>query len=184
MLDRLWNLFMLQLKKVNCDSSVMIQGRIFIHGNKGAIKIGENSTLISTPIVNPTSGFSHCYLRTENDGFINIGRNVGISHANITSFSGITIEDNVLIGSGVKIWDIDFHSIRYKDRMNTQEKNIKSFPIHIKEGAFIGACSLILKGVTIGKNSVIGAGSIVTQDIPDNVVWAGNPAKFRKKISG
>lgn len=46
----------------------------------------------------------------------------------------------------------------------------------------IGACSIVLKGVTIGKNSVVGAGSVVTKSIPDNEVWAGNPAKFIRKV--
>lgn len=55
-------------------------------------------------------------------------------------------------------------------------------PVRIKSGAWIGGHSIILKGVTIGKNSVIGAGSIVTHDIPDNEVWAGNPAKYIKKF--
>lgn len=53
--------------------------------------------------------------------------------------------------------------------------------VRIKEGAFIGISTIILKPVTIGKNAIIGAGSVVTKDIPDNEVWAGNPAKFIKK---
>ena len=60
--------------------------------------------------------------------------------------------------------------------------NIIDKPVRIKSGAWIGGHSIILKGVTIGKNSVIGAGSIVTHDIPDNEVWAGNPAKYIKKF--
>ena len=77
-----------------------------------------------------------------------------------------------------KIWDTDFHAIEYNDRC--KNVNIKSAPIFIKEGAFIGACSIILKGVTIGKHSVIGAGSVVTKNIPDNEIWGGNPARFIK----
>lgn len=53
--------------------------------------------------------------------------------------------------------------------------------VTIREGAFIGAHCVILKGVTIGKNAVVGAGSVVTKSIPDNEIWAGNPAKFIRK---
>ena len=61
---------------------------------------------------------------------------------------------------------------------------MRTAPILIKEGAFIGAHAIILKGVTIGRHSVIGAGAVVTKNVPDNEVWAGNPAKFVKKLSG
>lgn len=66
--------------------------------------------------------------------------------------------------------------------MRKIDPGIKSKPILIKEGAFIGAHAIVLKGVTIGKYSVIGAGSVITKDIPDNEVWAGNPARFIKKL--
>jgi acetyltransferase-like isoleucine patch superfamily enzyme len=58
----------------------------------------------------------------------------------------------------------------------------KKRPVVINDNVFIGAHSTILKGVTIGKNSVIGACSVITKDIPDNEIWAGNPAKFIKSI--
>lgn len=144
--------------------------------------IGKNCTIQFFGTINQTSGFSHTYLRAENDATIRIGNNVGISHANIIAFSDVTIDDDVLIGSGVKIWNTDFHPVNYQDRVENKEPS--SRPIHIKVGAFIGACSIILKGVTIGKYSVIGAGSVVTHDVPDNEVWAGNPAKLVRKLGG
>ena len=52
----------------------------------------------------------------------------------------------------------------------------------IKDNVFIGARCLILKGVVVGENSIIGAGSVVTKNIPDNEIWAGNPAKFIKAL--
>lgn len=54
--------------------------------------------------------------------------------------------------------------------------------IHIKKGAYIGCNTIICKPVTIGEGAIVGAGSIVTKDIPDNEVWAGNPARFIRKI--
>ena len=67
-------------------------------------------------------------------------------------------------------------------RISQNDTDIKSAPVLIKEGAFIGAHSIILKGVTIGKHSIIGAGSVVTKSIPDGEIWAGNPARFIRKI--
>ena len=55
-------------------------------------------------------------------------------------------------------------------------------PVIIENSVFIGAQSIILKGVTIGKNSIIGAGSVVTKNVPANQIWAGNPARFIKNI--
>ena len=66
--------------------------------------------------------------------------------------------------------------------MQRPDTHIKTKPILIKEGAFIGAQSIILKGVTIGKHSVVGAGSVVTKDIPDGEIWGGNPAVFIRKV--
>jgi acetyltransferase-like isoleucine patch superfamily enzyme len=112
---------------------------------------------------------------------ITIGNNVGISNTVIYCVESITIDDNVLIGAGVKIYDTDHHEINSNDRVN-KNGNIKVSPILIKKNAFIGAGSMILKGVTIGENSVVGAMSVVTKDIPDNEVWAGNPAVFIRSL--
>lgn len=180
-LDKIWNYMIIRYKKVTIGNGVQIVGRLFIHGRKLGISIGNDTKIYSKPSINPTSGFSHTYLRTEGNGKIIIGNNVGISHANITAFNCIKIEDDVLIGSGVKIWDTDFHSLNYIDRASGDNNTIIR-PILIKKGAFVGACSIILKGVTIGENSVIGAGSVVTKDVPDNEVWAGNPARFVKNL--
>lgn len=169
-------------KKVIAGNNLHINGRLYIHGRKSGIKIGNDVTIQSDSSINPTSGFNHTHLRSKGNGKILIGNSVGISHANIVSFSQIEIEDNVLIGSGAKIWDTDFHPLDYNDRMEDMES--QSLPVHIKEGAFIGACSIILKGVTIGKHSVVGAGSVVTKSVPDNEVWGGNPARFIKKLGG
>lgn len=80
----------------------------------------------------------------------------------------------------MKIYDTDFHWTDYEARMNQQGS--KTAPVIIKSGAFIGGHSIILKGVTIGEKAAIGAGSIVTSNVPDCEIWAGNPAKFVWKI--
>lgn len=173
------NFVILKFKKITYQKDLSINGRLSVHGS-GKIKIGDNVTINSSATSNPTSGFDKTYLRTESPGIIQIGNHVGISNANITAFNSVTIEDNVMIGSGVKIWDTDFHSINYDNRIANTD--IVSKPILIKRGAFIGACFIILKGVTIGERAVIGAGSVVTKNVPNDEVWAGNPARFIKKI--
>ena len=182
MINFIWNKMMLKRKKVVYGKNLKIYGRIHIHGEKNHIIIGDNNVIISSSDLNPTSGFNNTHLRTENGGMIVIGNNVGMSHVNITSFCSVTIEDNVLLGSGVKIWDTDFHSVIYENRMKYPAPDVKSKPIYIAEGAFIGACSIILKGVTIGERAVIGAGSVVTKNVPADEVWAGNPAKQIRKL--
>lgn len=66
--------------------------------------------------------------------------------------------------------------------MEPQEGRYSRGKIYIKKGAYLGAHTIVCKPVTIGQGAVVGAGSVVTKDIPDYEVWAGNPARFRKKI--
>ncbi len=125
-------------------------------------------------------GQVHTMIRVGEKAHIAIGNNVGISNSTLFSEVGVTVEDNVMIGVNCVITDTDNHSVDYTERLNGT--GIKNAPILIREGAWIGGHSIILKGVTIGQHSVVGAGSVVTKDIPDNEVWAGNPARFIKGL--
>lgn len=87
----------------------------------------------------------------------------------------------ILVLGGTKIYDTDFHSTNPHKRLHGNT-DVPSKPIHIGERVFIGGHSIILKGVTIGDEAVIGACSVVTRDVPAREIWAGNPAKFIKKI--
>lgn len=93
----------------------------------------------------------------------------------------IIIEDNVMLGSLVSIY-VNNH--RY-DKSNVEiieQGHYPTEPVLIKSGCWIGANCIILPGVTIGKNTVIGAGSVITTSIPDGVVAFGNPARIVQKI--
>ncbi|MEF2866916.1 MAG: acyltransferase [Anaerobutyricum sp.] len=147
----------------------------------GKIRIGKGTTINSCWYSNKAGGGQKKTSLIAEGGEISIGKNVGISNSTIYSRKNIIIEDNVMVGVNCVIYDTDFHSIYIEDQLN-ENINIIDKPVRIKSGAWIGGHSIILKGVTIGKNSVIGAGSIVTHDIPDNEVWAGNPAKYIKKF--
>lgn len=116
-------------------------------------------------------------------GTIEIGNNTGISNSTFRIKQGIKIGNNVNVGGDCKFYDSDMHSVDYADRMLFPDEKIKTAPITIKDGVWIGAHSIILKGVTIGERSVIAAGSVVTKSIPDDELWGGNPAKFIKKIN-
>ena len=99
----------------------------------------------------------------------------------------IEIGDNVLIASNVQIYTAT-HSTKLQERVvadwEAGEGICKTYalPVRINDGAWIGGGAIILPGVTIGKNSVIGAGSIVTHSIPDNCVAVGNPCRVIKQI--
>jgi acetyltransferase-like isoleucine patch superfamily enzyme len=111
-----------------------------------------------------------------------IGDNVGISGSTINATTTITIGDNVLIGSGCIITDTDSHPLGIEDRIRNDYSKTKSSPIVICNNVFIGARSIILKGVTIGEGAIIGAGSILSSNVPPFSIYAGNPAKFIKKV--
>lgn len=167
---------------VKIRDNVKINGIIFIYG-RGKIMLGNNITINSNIKFNPIGGQSGTIFNTYTEGKISIGSNVGMSNITICSMNSITIEKDVMIGGNVKIYDTDFHSLNRNCRLSKVDTDISSKPVLIKEGAFIGGHSIILKGVTIGKNSIIGAGSVVTKDIPDNQIWAGNPVKFIRCIN-
>ena len=88
----------------------------------------------------------------------------------------ITIEEGVIVSTGCKIIShyLDPYTMTPDDRLANH------YPVGevlIKKNAFIGMGSMIIKPVTIGENAIVGAGSVVNHDIPDNEVWAGNPAR-------
>ncbi|MDO4738307.1 MAG: acyltransferase [Bacteroidales bacterium] len=114
---------------------------------------------------------------------LSIGHHSGMTNSTINCHESITIGNYVNIGAGCLIVDSDFHSLDWSDRMDgTDVLKKRNAPVIIKDLVFIGAHSIVLKGCTIGEKSIIGAGSVVTKDIPDGEIWAGNPAKFVKKI--
>ena len=99
----------------------------------------------------------------------------------ICSATRIDIGANVYIGGGVSIWDTDFHPIKWSERERNPSDGL-SLPIRIGNNVFIGANSIILKGVQIGDGAVIGAGSVVSKNVGCNEVYAGNPAVKIKQL--
>lgn len=183
------------LSGLHYDSSWLIRGRVrvirqgwlqrvFLHHRNGTIEIGRNFscnnkvTSNSVGLIQPCV-FNICY----GGAYLVIGDNVGISGSTICARKKVTIGNNVLIGSGCLITDSDAHPIDWRDRRDGLDEKTLCAPIVIGDDVFIGARSIILKGVTIGDRAVIGAGSVVAKDVPANTIVAGNPARIIKQIS-
>lgn len=138
--------------------------------------IGENTNIWQFCVVFPQAKIgSNCNICAqvliENE--VVIGNNVTIK-SGVQVWDGITIEDDVFIGPNAT-----FTNDLFPRSKNPEWKLAKTI---IKKSASIGANATILAGVTIGENAMIGAGSVVTKDVPANTVWYGNPARFVREI--
>ncbi len=112
---------------------------------------------------------------------VKIGKNCKISsHSFICS--GVTIGNNVFIGHGVIFTNDKFPRSTNENGDLQTDTDWETIETYVCEGASIGSGSTILPGISIGKNAMIGAGSVVTHSVPDNTVVVGNPAKFLKNI--
>lgn len=123
-------------------------------------------------------------LRTLRPGAkIAIGNDCGISGGSICAAISVTIGNECLLGANVTIADTDFHAIKPAGRrFNANPADIGTVPINIADNVFIGTGAVVLKGVSIGSNSVIGAMTTVNKNVQSNVVMAGAPARFVKEV--
>jgi acetyltransferase-like isoleucine patch superfamily enzyme len=141
------------------------------------ISIGDNCRFRSTNNSNLIGINRPCTISTQNSNSlakIEIGNNCGFSGTVIGSFKSIKIGNNVNCGANTLITDSDWHLDDYRSGQPQD--------VIIENNVWLGVNSIVLKGVTIGENSVIGANSVVTKSIPANVVAAGNPCKVIKNI--
>lgn len=174
---------MMRIQGISYGKKCTFKGLPIIAKSRSAtITIGDGCTMNSGILSNLVGMYQRTIVVARDTASVEIGNNVGISGTTIYARNKIEIGDNCLIGANTKIIDNDFHPIDPETRLATPNGNIASTPIKIGANVFIGCNSLILKGVTIGDNSVIGAGSVVVKDIPANCVAAGNPAKVIKQI--
>jgi len=170
---------------IKYGKNLKVNGRIFIKVNrKGAISIGDNFILNSRFSSNLVGITNHAALQCIGIGKILIGDSCGFTSPVFSSRKLIQIGNNVKLGGNVRLFDHDYHSLDYLNRrlVKSDSDNVKSSPILIGHDVFIGTNCIILKGVTIGEKSIIGTGSVVTKDIPPNVIAAGNPCKVIKQI--
>ena len=161
---------------VNTD----IIGTLEIRKEGGAISIGDDCLI---------EGYVVC--ETEESKIV-IGNNVYIGGSTVIDCArSVTVEDSVLISHNVTIADTDGHSTKFSVRKNDLQafrkkhvdwSAIPTSNVLIKRGAWIGTRSIILKGVTIGEGAIVGAGSVVTHDVPAWHIVAGNPARIIREI--
>ena len=123
---------------------------------------------------------------TKIGAFVEIQKNASVGRrCKISSHTficeGVTIEDNVFIGHGVMFINDSYPRATANGQLQT-ESDWKVERTVIKNGASIGTGSTILANVTIGENAIVGAGSVVTKDVPANTIVAGSPARIFRKI--
>lgn len=172
----------LRLCGIKIGHNVIINGRILFTGTNKVV-IEDNVYINSNERSNPIGGNIRCYFKTMGDGRIIIKKGARLSNVAICSNKEVYIGENVYIGGDVCIYDTDFHSIDYNERVKGDDDDgIKSLPVKINEGVFIGAHSIILKGVEIGKRSVIAAGSIIAKNINENVIVASSSLRLIKEL--
>jgi len=147
------------------------------------MRFGEGLQLRSSVRSNPLGPNHPVILCVWQAGAIlEIGHDFGMTGGSIVAAERITIGDWVTVGANTTIIDTDFHPLDpIQRRLHPQEA--KTAPVVIENGVFIGMNCLILKGVTIGQGSVVGAGSVVTRDVPPGTIVAGNPARVIGGIS-
>jgi acetyltransferase-like isoleucine patch superfamily enzyme len=147
----------------------------FFRFPQSKISIGSNCIFRSDKTSNLIGVNRKCIFSTHYEGaIISIGNNCGFSGTSIGAAAEIRIGNNVLCGANSIITDFDWH---------LDISKTKPAKVIIHDNVWIGVNVAILKGVTIGENSTIGANSLVVKDIPANVVAGGNPCKILKEIS-
>jgi len=181
--NRIFNQMTLKYRRVSCKQMPVIHGRLNIYGH-GRIVLGKGVTINSSASSNPIGGDCRTVFSIVPGAVLTIGDRVGISNSTIVCHSSVTLGNDVVIGGSVKIYDTDFHKLSDGRKELDDRRAARKGAVVIRDRAFVGAHSMILKGVTIGEGAVIGAGSVVTKDVPAGEVWAGNPAvKIKAKQS-
>ena len=175
-LGRLW----LKSQGVRIGNGGWVHGFPSVRTKGGAqIHIGNNVSLCSMSRFNPLAPRQRLSFVTNTPtARIVVKDGAGISNSVLSCSQAITIGAHTMIGAECLIMDSDFHGFPLDE-----DKPPQTSPVEIGDYAFVGARCIILKGVKIGQRSVVGAGSVVSDNVPDNCLAAGNPAKVIRTFS-
>lgn len=187
---RQYNKLLFWANGIQFGRGMKVYNKVYVSG-KGKVIIGDDFHFTSGDSINPIcrNVRGSIYTMTK-EAQIEIGDRVGISSACLWAKERITIGNDVNIGGDCLIMDNDAHPHDFQQRRAIFEievgpeeylKTIPTAPIQIDDDVWIGARCQILKGVHIGARSIIAAGSIVTKDIPSDVIAGGNPCRVIKK---
>jgi len=174
-----WMTISLAIKKVQHGSHLRCWGKMnVVRYPASRITMGNRCSFRSDNSSNMIGVNRRCMLSTHSQkAVISIGNGCGFSGTVIGAMEKIEIGNDVLCGANTLITDFDWHGILPHERKTSPGD---SRPIIIGNNVFIGYGTVVLKGVSIGDNSVIGANSVVTKSIPANVIAGGNPCKVIK----
>lgn len=151
---------------------------------RSQIRIGRNMNLRSTPRSNPLGPNHPVIISTRRPkAALIIGDDFGMTGGSLVCDERITIGDRVWIGANTVITDTDFHPLDPQLR-RVRPLDASTAPISIADDVFIGMNALVLKGVRVGAGAVIGAGSVVSRDVPVGAIVAGNPAIVIGEVPG
>lgn len=184
-LTRLRNKLGFRMNGVRYGKKCCLEGRIWLSVEDGAkVSIGNGCHITGGRFVNRIGRNLASSLSAAKGAALTIGNGCGISSSCIWARKSIVIGNNVNIGADCLIMDHDAHSLDPQKRHVFADDFActAAAPICIADDVLIGAKVIVLKGVAIGARSIVGAGSVVTCDIPADEIWAGNPAKFIRKI--
>ncbi|MBD3646029.1 MAG: acyltransferase [Pseudomonadales bacterium] len=162
-----------QLTGLGTGYHFMKPWNVRVHGNN--ISLGKNAHIVTAR--DRTVSLS-TWEFNDHQGHIEIHDNCLLCPGvRLDSASKIVIEDNCMLAAGSYVTDADWHDIYDRTRIVGA-----TAPVTLKENVWLGDGATVCKGVTIGRNSVIGAGAVVVNDIPDNAIAVGNPAKVVKSL--
>ena len=184
-LTRLRNKLNFRMNGVRYGRNCCLEGRIWLSVRDGSVVcVGSGCHISGGRFVNRIGRNLATSLSADRGASLIIGDGCGISSSCIWARRSIIIGNNVNIGADCVILDHDAHSLvpEYRRSYSDDFSNTAARPVTIGDDVLIGTKVIVLKGVTIGERAVVGAGSVVACDIPAAEVWAGNPAKFIRKI--
>lgn len=186
LLDRyLYPSLVARYRGLELKGSIVLCGMPRIEIGEGAtIVIGDNVTLNSLDRGYHLNLYAPMKLMADRPGArIVIGDNTRMSGTCLHAYLGITVGRNCLIAGNTQIFDGNAHTLSFPDVENRLHTTGAAEPVVIEDNVWIGANSIVLPGVRIGFGSVVGAGSVVTKDVPRFTLAAGNPARVLRDFS-